>query len=283
MNITLRAVCAWYNAFMRTETIYTIPAPDDAPIHVMSVGILHGSPKYVRRNTHNGGITFAYTLGGSGTLFLNDTRYTYTAGDVYVLPKGVSYQLRSDTNAPWRKIWCWTVGPLADAVVSAYRLHTMKCIPYGPRALFKDMLKAAGDADDPDRHMRMALLFHRIVLALSGSIRTKERYSPAVHKLMEYLDTSVQRKFRLSAAASVIGKGTAQTIRIFRKETGFTPYDYLIDRKMAHAKNLLAYGDMSVRAIARELCFSDEYHFSKQFKRRCGCAPLYFRRDARVR
>ena len=61
-------------------------------------------------------------------------------------------------------------------------------------------------------------------------------------------------------------------------ETGQTPYDYLIEKRIRLSENLLANPAMTISEIAALLNFTDQYHFSRIFKARNGIAPSVYRK-----
>ena len=60
--------------------------------------------------------------------------------------------------------------------------------------------------------------------------------------------------------------------RIFKKETGKTIQEYLIDIRLDEAKTLLSEGN-SVSNAARLSGYVDECNFSKMFKKKVGISP----------
>ncbi len=66
----------------------------------------------------------------------------------------------------------------------------------------------------------------------------------------------------------------------FRKHTGTSPYQYLLQTRMQRARELLATSDTSVADIASAVGFTSPYHFSATFKRLNGITPTVFRNEA---
>ena len=64
---------------------------------------------------------------------------------------------------------------------------------------------------------------------------------------------------------------------MFKKFTGKTPVAYVMERKIEFAKRLLVSGNETVKAIAKEIGFDDEYYFMKVFKRYTNMTPKNFR------
>ncbi len=63
----------------------------------------------------------------------------------------------------------------------------------------------------------------------------------------------------------------------FKKETGMTPTDFILNEKTEEAKRLLRYSDKSAAAIAAYLGFSSHGHFSRVFKKYAGQTPNEYR------
>lgn len=63
----------------------------------------------------------------------------------------------------------------------------------------------------------------------------------------------------------------------FRKETGMTLTDFILNEKTEEAKRLLRYSDKSAAAIGAYLGFSSHGHFAKVFKKYAGMTPNEYR------
>lgn len=70
-------------------------------------------------------------------------------------------------------------------------------------------------------------------------------------------------------------------IRLFRRQTGITPYQYIISARVKHAGELLEQTDMSIAQIAQHSGFADQVHLTRTFQRHFGEAPGAYRRKTR--
>ena len=77
--------------------------------------------------------------------------------------------------------------------------------------------------------------------------------------------------------ADEVGVTTGTLSRTLTKLTGRTTKQLILERVMLEAVRLLRFSDLSVKEIADRLGFSDQFAFSKAFKRQRGEAPLDFR------
>lgn len=59
---------------------------------------------------------------------------------------------------------------------------------------------------------------------------------------------------------------------------GVSPIQYLINKRIAHAKHLLSTSDMPIAKIATECGYDDPVYFSQVFKRITGYSPTEYRK-----
>lgn len=69
--------------------------------------------------------------------------------------------------------------------------------------------------------------------------------------------------------------------KIFEKETGISPYRYLMNLRLNHAKNLLENSTLKVKQIAQVSGFSDQYYFSRVFSKYMGKGPSEWRKESK--
>ena len=78
--------------------------------------------------------------------------------------------------------------------------------------------------------------------------------------------------------ATELGVTTGTLSRLLTKLTGQSTKQLIQDRVILEAVRLLRFSDLQVKEIADRLGFSDQFAFSKAFKRQRGEAPADFRR-----
>ena len=71
-------------------------------------------------------------------------------------------------------------------------------------------------------------------------------------------------------------------LRLFKRETGLPPHEFLIQHRIEKAKESLA-NQASVLETAMDTGFFDQSHFGRHFKRITGKSPAAYRRSMRSR
>jgi AraC-like DNA-binding protein len=89
------------------------------------------------------------------------------------------------------------------------------------------------------------------------------------------LNNQLDQDLHLDALASQIGVSKFHLIRLFKKSFGLTPHQYLIERRLNRALELLP--KMPVNEVAAAIGFSDASSFGKAFKQKFGITPSLFK------
>ncbi|HMF55775.1 MAG TPA: AraC family transcriptional regulator [Pyrinomonadaceae bacterium] len=66
-------------------------------------------------------------------------------------------------------------------------------------------------------------------------------------------------------------------LRLFRRAFNITPHQYLTEKRIERAKELLAYGKLSVTDICFEVGFQSLGSFSNLFRKSVGYSPIVYR------
>jgi transcriptional regulator GlxA family with amidase domain len=79
-------------------------------------------------------------------------------------------------------------------------------------------------------------------------------------------------RLQIQELADEIGIDKFYLIRIFRRYTGKTPYEFFLGLRLDLAKSLLEC-NCSVSAVAFDCGFADQSHLTRLFKREVGVTP----------
>jgi len=81
----------------------------------------------------------------------------------------------------------------------------------------------------------------------------------------------------LENVASYVGLSKAYVSRLFKSKIGKKYIDYLTDVRMEKAMQLLAYTDMTLKDIIKQIGYCDVRSFQKKFKLLYGLTPAKYR------
>lgn len=96
-----------------------------------------------------------------------------------------------------------------------------------------------------------------------------------IEKICDYLEDNYNQNLCLDDLCRRFGYSKSHLIRAFTKRRGVSPYSYLENVRINHAKKLLEAG-ASIIDTSLETGFSHQSHFSNAFKKYMGMAPKQY-------
>lgn len=98
-------------------------------------------------------------------------------------------------------------------------------------------------------------------------------------RILSYLHTSYAKKITSSDIEDQFSMNFDYLNRIFKRRTQRTIFAYLNNIRLEQAKQLLLTTHLPVREIASRTGFSDEYYFSRVFKKEVSVSPARYRKN----
>lgn len=142
-------------------------------------------------------------------------------------------------------------------------------------ALFNDFRFISLHLNDPLANTEKQLLscLQRLVTGYAAGENFKYR---EVNLFRSFIEEDLSDKFSLTDTAARFGIDKFKFLRLFKHETGLTPNNYLILKRIEKSKQLLAVHE-DLTGIALEAGFYDAAHLCRHFKRFTGVTPLEYR------
>jgi AraC family transcriptional regulator len=103
-----------------------------------------------------------------------------------------------------------------------------------------------------------------------------------LQRVLDFIKTHLESEITVAQLAAAARLSEFHFSRAFKATTGRSPYGYVSDRRMSHAKWLLAETDRSLADIADACRFSSPGNFSRAFQRATGMTPAKFRQASRA-
>jgi AraC-like DNA-binding protein len=94
-----------------------------------------------------------------------------------------------------------------------------------------------------------------------------------VQAARKFVEKKLAGGIELPDMARAAGLSVSRFAHAFREKTGLAPVEYLRRRRMEHARSLLLSTPLPIKEIAEQCGCTDQYVFSKMFRRIMGLPP----------
>ena len=238
-------------------------------LDVVTVRQVKGTMAEVK-NRPNCGLSFCYE--GQITYTLDGVDYVSDPDCAIILPKGRKYSLRIDKSGFF---------PLINFDCDGFLCDKHIVLPLkNPSSLIKEFeyLKKLS-LFEKNRPKMMSTFYSLIDGIISQTDESGSVIGGAVAYLEANLSAPTLNNETLARQANI---SEVYFRQLFLKQYGITPRQYIINARIAKAKQLLSSGNKKISAVAEECGFVSVYHFSRCFKDKCGMTPTEYMNSNRI-
>lgn len=137
-------------------------------------------------------------------------------------------------------------------------------------ALYTDTLAQA---------LTLHLLRHYSSLSSTADLPERGLSRRHLHLVQDFIRDYLATDISLGDLAHLTGLSPSTFAKGFKRSTGLPPHQYLIQRRVARAKELLSSAALSVAEVAQAVGFFDQSHLIRHFKYWVGMTPKDYRRS----
>lgn len=251
---------------------------------------------------------FVLCTAGYADVRINEQRYRLTRGCVFVVTPLVQvydfrpspdfakisfvrelkdfypiFRLISDTGIPLKvkEKPCWQI-PEAEIgyVISQYDRIAERMRE----------AEAAGTSDERSMLTHLVhLIGHETMLEIvcnhirryPASVDSVRNHSGVAYRFILALHENYRVERTVSRYAALANMSTGHFSAVIREATGRSPSEWIASVTTTYAKLLLEQTDKSIKEIAEELNFPEQFTFRKYFKRHAGVSPTEYRSASR--
>jgi AraC-like DNA-binding protein len=250
-----------------------------------------GVPLTGRPVAHEG-IELAWVRSGHAEYRIEGGRpFVVRSGELVIVPAGTEHatSFSGDLAAGALELGDDTARAIAETVGDARALRAGIVVDVGDvRALVaavdEEIHSPGAGRDFAVAALAEALLVRVLRRGGERANRTSSRppRDARIRRALDYLEAHASDAIDVNDLARAAGMSRFHFSRVFRDETGSSPYAFLVDRRLDRVARSLRAGDVSVTTAALDAGFRDLGRFGRAFKARFGTTASAYAREAGV-
>ncbi|MBV8253296.1 MAG: helix-turn-helix transcriptional regulator [Chitinophaga sp.] len=245
-----------------------------------------------------------YILAGTGTQVVNENRFAYRAGHLFLLTPEDEHHFEVHATTQFfflrfnaifirqvmneRKEWVKRMEFILD-----HAGHAPGCILHQDKdgAIAHHLIQALREENQRESLYKQEVMEQLVNTLITLVARNVAARLPAeipnnndrtLQEIIRHIQAHIYEPEMLKAdkIAAAVGVSVNYLGRYFKKHAGENMQDYILRYKLKLVETRLLHSNMRINEIAWELNFADESHLTRLFKKHNGMNPSAFRKKA---
>ncbi|MDQ0204142.1 AraC family transcriptional regulator [Pectinatus haikarae] len=246
------------------------------------------SEKHVHMiHSHENVLELLYIYSGEGRYFVRDREYAVHSGDLMICNAGVLHG-ESPLQKHTMQTYCCAFSGLeteSDKKLLAYEEKPLFSLPAEKSECFNALMPIIYNVFSGSKitahYLSMGLLSmacEEILTRMTARTALYEQKNEnLVRKITAYIDKNYKESISLEKISRDLYISPSRLSHVFKEETGLSPIQYAIHRRIGEAQSLLVETDEPICFIEESLGFCSSVHFSMMFKKHVGISPKAYR------
>ena len=282
----------WKGDGFRGETMIVLPTesfqdyvehPMVKRLYLTDVGVFPYAAHHFRERKD--GIEeyiYIYCMEGSGKFIVEGEEYTLQANQAFCIPRFRKHTYYASEEDPWSILWVHFKG--TDTVY--YPLDECRIIHFNSQNasnrmqfLFDLLFRVL----ESNYTLGNFIYISQVLEVILSETYYREKHNTTLEQnkhvtnIIRYMYKHLTENLTLEQVVEEFQLSKSYLNTIFQKYTQHAPMDFFISLKMKRACQLLRASDNYIYEIAQKLGYSDQYYFSRIFKKMVGMSPREYR------
>jgi AraC family transcriptional regulator len=236
---------------------------------------------YVERDNFNSYLLM-YVKSGTGIVKSKAETFYVKENDVVLLNCHEHHAYFTETG--WEIEWLHFDGNVSKEYYDLITMHCGCVIPIGESNLIPRTIKSILNLFRYSKQILepivschiQRMLAELIIIVRSSKGENLDKANP-IGKAVEYIEANFKEKLSVKTVATFVNLSVYHFSRLFKKETGYSPYEYILKTRLDNAKILLKNSSLSIKEVAFNTGFNSESGFVTSFHQNVKMTPREFR------
>lgn len=277
--------CNETGVLKKSEVYFSSPSQLAKKIYFypISAGHFYCDSKYhLVRDTYSS-LLITHIIDGTFTYVKDGKHITARKGDTVILDCYNPHEYYTDTHM--ESIWIHIAGANSTEIfeeIEKSEGNLIKCkdAQHLRKLLFRIYDSMKGDISSTELNYSLDIykVFTELLNPQTSKSKGEISYEGSVHKVKAYIMDNLNYNLTVKKLADIVNMSSSHFSRVFKQQTGFSPYDYILISRLNRAKFLLQTTNMTIASIAYEIGFNSESNFIYFFTENEGISPGKFRK-----
>ena len=249
-------------------------------------------PNYQKIHKHDA-VELVYITHGAGWCAVDGVVNPMLTGDLYVIPIGLTHEFYGDPGLEYvnclfnKEIFKEDELKLFDHFNNSKRNEFAHKYTFGPfyhnkiTGMLKELMEELSSTQIFHSIRARALFINFLIFIIQNTSQSPGIKSNCAQqnlaRVLSYIDDNLEQKLTLEKLAEISNYTAEYLSKLFKKEIGATPSEFICKRRLEKACILLEESDFTIEEISNKTGFFDASYFIKMFKKKCAITPAQFR------
>lgn len=255
-------------------------------LYIQEAGYFETRFPYFTERQNLNSFLMVYTVSGKGRLLYESKEYILSKGNVFLINCMNHHYYESSKEEPWEILWIHFNGTNAMSFYDELAKNGFSLLMPEDSFLIESTIRriiSLHKKKDVHRELITNNLIINLLTELILLSMPKDYFNhnmPGfINNIKNKLNHEYNKRINLDDLAVEFNISKFHMAKEFKKHTGTTINEYLIDQRISRAKELLKYSEQPVSEIAYNCGMNNVSHFINLFKEREGVTPLVFRKE----
>lgn len=212
---------------------------------------------------------------GEGTFSYAGETYHLTAGDIFLLERGMEVEYKPSFSNPWTYYWVGMNGKQILNYLSRCSIVDSHVILGQDTTDIKNIIQLICKLSQSiESNNSNDILIMQYLYQLVYTLQEKfpkifsvqvDIVNEDIQHAVDFINTNYQKHITVEDVAKSVNVTRSHLYKLFKKNLGCSPKEYLTYMRMYHASQLLIHTSTLISDISRQVGYKDPLLFSKNF------------------
>ena len=231
----------------------------------------------IRKNARTFSIEYIYE--GEGVIQENNNIYKVSAGDFFILHANTYQHYYANPKNPWKKIFITIEDDpkFPNTILKLYDIENVTLVKGVNNPVHLDELFELFKSDKKDITHEMEKILFNMIVDIAKYVKQNRENESQLTRAKAYIDKRLNTRVPVKEVSDHVRLEVNYFTRIFKKEYGVPPHQYLLSLRLDSACFYLRSTQKTIKDIAFSCGFKSENNFCIAFKKQLGITPTNYR------